>query len=115
MGRKKLPQKRIFSNEGWMHYCSMCGGYKPEEEFNKDKNRPFGRYYICKEHRREKYNEANNIDPNDGLEHIKLVFVSETDEEAKDRFLQAIGYDLTKDIHEQFVQRMREKYGAEKM
>lgn len=117
MGRKQLPQKRILSDEGWLNYCSMCEGYKPEHEFNKDKNRPFGRYYICKEHRREKYNERNNIDPNDGLEHIKLVFVKESDEEGKDRFLSGIGYDLEgdKSIHEQFLQRIQEKYGYKEM
>ncbi len=111
MGRKKQPQKRIFSEDGWLYYCSMCEGYKPEDEFNKDKNRPFGKYYICKEHRKEKYNEKNEIDPNDGLEHIKLVFVSDNDEEGKDRFLEGMGYDLTKDIHQQFIKRIQTKYG----
>ena len=115
MGRKKLPQKRIFSEEGWLYYCSMCEGYKPESEFNKDRNRPFGMYYICKEHRKEKYNERNNIDPNDGLDHIKLVFVNESDEEGKDRFLEGMGYDLTKNIHKQFIKRIQEKYGYKEM
>jgi hypothetical protein len=113
MGRKRIPQKRIFSDDGWLYYCSDCNGYKPENEFNEDKNRPFGKYYICKEHRREKYNLKNNIDPNDGLDHIKLVFVSETDEQAKDRFLEGIGYDLSKDIHKQFIQRIQKKYGKD--
>ena len=113
MGRKHIPQKRIFSDDGWLYHCSMCNGYKPEAEFNKDKNRPFGRYYICKEHRKEKYNQNNNIDPNDGLDHIKLVFVSESDEEAKDRFLEAIGYDLNGElsVHQQFLQRIEKRYG----
>jgi len=111
MGRLKKAEKRIFSNDGWLYYCSMCDGYKPESDFNKDKNRPFGRYYICKEHRKDKYNEKNNIDPNDGLEHIKLVFVSENDEKQKDRFLESMGYDLSKDIHKQFMERIKIKYG----
>lgn len=115
MGRKKQPQKRIFSEEGWLYYCSMCEGYKPEDEFNSDKNRPFGKYYICKDHRREKYNEKNNIDPDDGLDHLKLVFVNESDEEGKDRFLKAMGYDLNEDIHQQFLKRVREKYGEQSL
>lgn len=115
MGRKRKPEKRIFSDKGWLYYCSMCNGYKPEEDFNKDRNRPFGMYYICKEHRKEKYNETNNIDPNDGLEHIKMVFVTENDEQEKDRFLSRIGYDITKDVHEQFIKRIEKKYGYQRM
>ena len=117
MGRKKRQEKRIFSKEGWLYYCSMCEGYKPESEFNQDNNRPFGKYYICKEHRKQKYNLANDIDPDDGLDHIKLVFVSEDDYDGKDRFLEAIGYDTKGElsVHEQFLQRIRKKYGDQSL
>jgi len=108
MGRKRKPQKRIFSDEGWLYYCSMCEGYKPETEFNKDVNRPFGVYYICKEHRQQQYRLKNDIDPNDGLDHIKLVFVSEDDIKGKDTLLERLGYDTSKDIHQQFLKRMRD-------
>ena len=111
MGRKRKPEKRIFSEEGWLYYCSMCDGYKPEHEFNQDKNRPFGKYYICKDHRKSKYNQANDIDPDDGLDHIKLVFVSESDVEMKDRFLEKMGYDLSQNIHQQFMERVEQRYG----
>ena len=109
MGRKRKPQKRIFSDNGWLYYCSMCGGYKPEEEFNKDKNRPFGLYYICKEHRTQQYREKNP--PMEDMDYIKMVFVSDEDHRQKELLLKQLGYDLNKEVHKQFLQRIEEKYG----
>jgi len=109
MGRKRKPQKRIFSDDGWLYYCSMCQGYKPEEEFHKDKNRPFGVYYICKEHRLQQYQEKNP--PMGDMDHIKLVFVSDDDHRQKDLLLTKLGYDINGEIHKQFLQRVEEKYG----
>ena len=114
MGRKRKSTKRIMSDEGWLYYCSQCEGYKPESEFNKDRNRPFNVYYICKDHRRENYREKNG-EPDKDLEHLKLVFVSQSDYDEKDRFLEALGYDLSKDIHQQFLERIRKKYGVKSL
>lgn len=113
MGRNKKPQKRILSEQGWLYYCSMCEGYKPETEFNQDKNRPFGVYYICKEHRKQNYNKVNNIDPNDNLNHIKLVFVTEQDEQMKHSFLSNMGYNTNTDksVHQQFMDKIEKRYG----
>ena len=109
MGRKRKPQKRIFSDDGWLYYCSMCQGYKPEVEFHKDKNRPFGVYYICKEHRQLKYREINP--PVEDMDHIRMVFVSDDDYKQKDLLLTRLGYDIKEEIHKQFLQRVEEKYG----
>lgn len=109
MGRHRKPQKRIFSDEGWLYYCSMCNGYKPEYEFHNDKNRPFGKYYICKEHRLEKYQSEN--EPMGDMSYLKLVYVSKYDIREKNILLTKLGYDIDENVYEQFLNRIELRYG----
>ena len=101
MGRKRKAEKRIMSEEGWLYYCNNCQIHLPEEEFNNDKNRPFGKYYICKDCRKEQYKNRNGIE--DGLEHIKLTYASPEQKEMVNVLLQRLGYDTSKNIHQQFL------------
>jgi len=100
MGRKVKPQKRILSEEGWLIYCSDCDGYKPEYEFHTDNTRPFGKYYICKEHRQERIANLENEDKRVDMRRIN-------------KFFSKMGYDTSQPIHPQFLERVKDKYGVD--
>lgn len=108
MGRKRKKEKRIMSDDGWMLWCNDCQGYQPESNFHNDKNRPFGKYYICKEHRKQKMQPKDDTD----MSYLKYVFLSDDEKQEALNALERIGYDITKPIHTQFEQRIKNKYGV---
>ena len=80
--------------EGWTYRCSICTQYRPPEDFHKDNSKPpFYLSYNCKECRRN----INEREPDPAIV------------EQKNKILQGMGYDLDKDIHEQFMEYFNQK------
>jgi len=81
----------------WTYRCSHCETFKVEEEFHKDRSKPpFFLAYNCK-HCRKNAQKHPSYSP--------IVF------EETDKLFEAMGYDITKNISEQFNERVKLKYG----
>ena len=82
----------------WGYRCSRCQTYLPESSFHKDKSKPpFYIAYTCKSCRKN----------SDG--HKPILYQSDID--AGLQVLSRLGYDLEKDIHQQFLNKIKDKYG----
>jgi DNA-directed RNA polymerase subunit RPC12/RpoP len=82
----------------WGYRCSRCNNYLPADHFHNDKSKPpFFIAYTCKECRK-------NAD-----EHQPILYQSDRD--AGLEILTRLGYDIEGNVHEQFMERMRKKYG----
>ena len=85
------------------HYDIVCNKYgieKHEEEFYKCSATRVGRYYTCIECWSTKDKSGKNLNETEGEEKELLI----------DMFT-AMGYDTNENIHEQFVQKIYDKYG----
>lgn len=84
--------------EEWGYRCSRCQTYLPQDHFHRDKSKPpFYIAYTCKECRK-------NSD-----DHKPILYQSDID--AGLQVLSRLGYDLEKDIHQQFLEKIKDKYG----
>ena len=84
--------------DGWGYRCSRCDTYKPKDQFHNDRSKPpFNISYTCKECRK-------NSD-----EHNPILY--ESDRLAGLEILTRLGYDIEGDVHQQFMDRMKKKYG----
>lgn len=101
---KEYLDRRIWHIEnGLSYWCSICGEYKPESEFYKNKRTKWGVDRICKEHYR---NENEDRDTS----HLKFSNIRQSDFNGAVKLLESMGYDVAKgDIHQQFLQRHGEK------
>ena len=91
---RKRNNRRIMGEEGWTYRCSICKQYQPPDNFHQDRSKPpFYLSYNCKQCRKN----INQREPD-----------PETASE-KDRILQALGYDLDKDIHQQFMEYVQKR------
>jgi len=103
MGKELFQQqlsRRIMGDDGyWLLFCRSCGKYKPETEFYRKKDRPFGRDSRCKIHFNKK-----DVDDDPSLNHLKLNPLSEDDFKGAQRVLEILGYrfDTEESIHLQF-------------
>jgi hypothetical protein len=95
---KEFINRRIWDkNDGVSYFCSICGKYKPEKEFYKSKKNKWGVETRCRLHftKRDKDDDRND-------HHLKLSRVTEKDFIGARELLQQLGYDTTKDVHQQF-------------
>ena len=98
---KEFINRRIWDkDEGLSYFCPVCGKYKPEKDFYKSKKNKWGVEARCKIH----FTKADKIE-NQQNPHLKLSRVTEDDFIGARILLQKLGYDTTKDIHEQFKKR----------
>lgn len=111
-------ETRFLGEDGKMyHFCKECNGYKPADEFNRCSKCPFGLYPLCKEHHRQKNREQYHKTKNnstrkkyqDDMWHLKLSFPTEEDYILMRKFLEKIGYDTSRNIHEQFMERIKKR------
>lgn len=102
----KSQRKRIIDEVP--HYrCSSCLEYKTKDNFTGNSASPDGLQYSCKECYRRKYQE------NDGL-NVKLEnYQVESTKQTAIMLLEAMGYDVSKDVSEQFYKKIKDKYGIE--
>jgi len=81
--------------------CKRCGIWKNETKFYISKTNNSGRHYTCKKCQDRK--EPVLMDELNGYEYVV--------EETK-ILLERLGYDLSKNIHNQFKQKVKVKYGV---
>ena len=94
---KRTHNRRIMGEDEWLYRCSRCNIYKPSNGFHRDNSKPpFKLAYTCKDCRK-KFNHTDYVNPEHREDSLEL--------------LSRIGYDITKDISEQFNERIRDKYG----
>lgn len=102
---EQFLNKRIWHKElGLCYFCPVCGKYKPEKEFYKRKKGKWGVESTCKIHfsKRDKDDKGEN-------DHIKFNKVTEQDFIGARILLQKMGYDTTKDVHQQFLKKFKLK------
>ena len=95
---KELLNRRIWDKEqGVSYFCTICGQYRPEKDFYKDKKNTWGKQTKCKRHytKRDKDEDKDNS-------HLKFTRLNESDFVGARLLLQKLGYDTTKDVSEQF-------------
>ena len=91
--------RRYLTEDGWLYFCRLCGDYKHESEFYKNKETAFGVSYKCKEH----YKSVNEEDKE--MEYLNLNPIRDSDFEGAQALLENLGYKFGKDqppVWEQF-------------
>ena len=84
----------------WGYRCSRCSQYLPFNSFHTDNSKPpFYIAYTCKECRKKAGKEKPQY--SDIENHIGL------------QILKRLGYDIEGDVHQQFLDRIKKKYGKE--
>ena len=78
--------------------CRMCGEEKIEDEFHRNKNNAIGRAYACMICLRPGFKKK-----------VMLDEANEHDASIAKEILIGMGYDIEKNIHTQFLQRMKNK------
>lgn len=100
---EKYLNRRMWSDEGVLYFCRICGQYKLESEFYTRSDTAFGKDYKCKMHYTRKDEEH---DPE--MDYLKLNPLKEKDFEDAQRILQQLGYEFgsgTQSVHKQFLKR----------
>lgn len=81
----------------WTYRCSHCETFKVKDEFHNDRSKPpFYLAYNCKDCRKNAQKHP---------QYSSWVF------ETTDIFFERMGYDIEKDISQQFRERVKLKYG----
>ena len=102
-------KRRIWDKEkGVSYFCTICGEYKPESQFYKNKKTTWGIETRCKDHYIKKNKEDNSND------HIRFTRLYEKDFQGAKEILQRMGYDTTRNIHQQFMEKHKHKIKQEK-
>lgn len=98
---KRRNNRRILNGNGeWTYRCSLCKEHKTSEHFHSDNSKPpFNLAYNCKECRKN----AEDRPP------ILLDWETEQGYNTLER----LGYNITEDIHQQFIDRIKERYGVQ--
>ena len=95
---KHLLNRRIWDKDkGVSYFCSICGQYKPEKDFYKSKRNSWGVETRCKIHFTKKDKDEDNDNS-----HLKFTRLEESDFIGARKLLQQLGYDTSKDVHQQF-------------
>ncbi len=85
----RFQNRRLMTPDGWVYFCKLCGDYKPESEFYKNKAGHFGITYKCKEHYK-----ISKIKPDKSTEHLKLNKLTDEDFEQTQKVLERLGYEF---------------------
>lgn len=102
---EQFLNKRIWHKElGLCYFCPVCGKYKPEREFYNRKQGKWGKESRCKIHFTK-----NNKEEKTENDHIKFNKLTEQDFIGARKLLQRMGYDTSKDVHEQFKKKWKIK------
>jgi len=99
---REFIDRRIWHKDfGLSYWCSICGEYKPESSFYKNNRTKWGVDRMCKEHyKRVKGQEKD---------HLTFNNLTRKDVKSASILLQSLGYDITKNIHEQFLDKHKDK------
>jgi len=99
-GLDKYLSRRIITEDGMSYFCRICGTYKPENDFYKRKGSKWGVDYKCKIHSTKK-----EPDDDGSMDYLKLDPLTEEDFIQTGKLLERMGYDISKNIHQQFLER----------
>jgi len=95
---KRTHNRRLMLDSEWGYRCSRCDTYKPFEDFHKDRSKPpFYIAYTCKECRK--------------LHKDSEPMISDDQRQIGLDILEVMGYDTTRDVHQQFLDKIERKYG----
>lgn len=99
-----MVNRRIWDEVlGLCYFCTVCGTYKPENDFYKSKRTPWGRDTRCKVHYGKK---GKHNDPE--TEYLRLKKLSPNDFKETKKLLEILGYDTSdpnNSIHQQFLKK----------
>ena len=96
--RGQKHNRRIMLEDGWGYRCSRCENYLPQDHFHNDKSKPpFYIAYTCKECRKT----SEDQEP----------ILYQSDRDAGLEILTRLGYDIEGDVHKQFMDRIKKRYG----
>jgi len=117
-----IKDKRYLGSDGVMyHYCKECCDFKPVYEFNNCTKCAFGKYPLCKQHHRERNkvsydrNKSGERKPRkkDDMSYLQISFPTSQDYQETKDVLTRMGYDISRNIHRQFLDKIRDKYNIE--
>jgi hypothetical protein len=92
MGQDRLSRfqnRRLLTDQGWVYFCKLCGDYKPESEFYKNKAGHFGLTYKCREHYKKNPNAGDKT-----TDHLKLNKLTDEDFVETQKVLEKLGYEF---------------------
>jgi hypothetical protein len=103
MGKKR----RVEEIDGVLHFeCSSCREMKTEECFTFNKKSPIKLNYYCREcMSKEKKTQNHNIKLSDSKYPRYVETVTD--------ILESLGYNMEKDISEQFINRIKDRYNID--
>ena len=93
--------------------CNKCNRLLPIESFSIARYCKDGRNYSCREcvSKAGKKQRETKIAPS-LKQPYKITHLTEEDVEGVYNLLETLGYDISKDIHQQFIEKMKSKYGV---
>jgi len=101
---REYLDSRIWHKEyGLSYWCPICGEYKPESEFYKNNRTKWGVDRNCKDH----YKKVNKDKETD---YLKFNNIKQTDFDSAIRLLQSLGYDTKENVHQQFMEKHKNKF-----
>jgi len=106
MGQENINRnlkRRMWTEQGIVYFCRICGEYKLENEFYKSKTGPFKIDTKCKIHYTKK-----EPDDDGSMDYMKLNPLTDEDFKGAQNLLEALGYKFgvgVPPVHEQFNQR----------
>ena len=99
MGKKRNNRRILNGNGEWTYRCSLCREHKTEHHFHSDNSKPpFNLAYNCKECRKS------------SLDRPPMLLDWEIQEGYN--ALRRMGFNIKDDIHQQFIDRVKDKYGV---
>lgn len=102
---KEFLNRRIWDKDkGVSYFCTVCGQYRPEADFYKSKRSKWGIETKCKRHYTKR-----DVDDDDNDSHLKFSRLTESDFKNARELLNKLGYDTSKDVHEQFMNKYKLK------
>lgn len=126
MARPVKEKRRYIGEDGlWYYRCYICEQFCPEYEMTNNKKKPFGKDIYCRSCKKVKrtskqrkvITQTNKEYGTSWIEptgrHLNLKGATPEDQMITIDFFRKMNYDLSKPIHIQFAERIKEKYGVE--
>ena len=102
---EKYLSRRMWTEEGVVYFCRICGSYLPESNFYKKNDTPFKIDSRCKLHYSKK-----EKDDDGSMDYLKFNSLTEKDFMNTQMLLERMGYTFGVDkptVHEQFMKKYK--------
>ena len=100
--KRSMERKYEYRGKELYICCNKCFEWKHEEGFSSSKRHSLRRYYTCKACSNIKRHSSNKLDD-----------ATENTANYAREILMNMGFDIEGDIHEQFIQRIKDKKGIQ--